>query len=138
MCSHSDSQGFTLIEVLVAIIILAVGLVLVAQVMARTQQAMGISRNLLSASMIAEERVREAELRLREYHKLSSSSEQGDEQVLARKYHWSLEVRPFHHASIEDQTRINQVITEVRWKEAGREDHLQLPFVAMNREGMEA
>ena len=130
-----DCSGFTLIEVLVAIVILASGFVIIAQAMGRTQEVLRISQNLLRASLVAEERFSEIEIQLREDRKLTTSSRDGEENFPgARKFKWRQNIRPYYAEGIEDQTRINQVDVTVAWSEGARQSQEQLSSVFLNRD----
>lgn len=129
-----NNKGFTLIEVLVAIVVLAVGLVLVAEAMGRTQQAMRISENLITASRLAEEKVTEAELDVLQYHKLQSSSADGTERFPGRQFVWRRTIAPFTHSTIEDETKANIVLTAVEWREGRRKNQLDLSTVVLNQD----
>ena len=128
-------KGFTLIEVLIAILILATGMVLVIEGMGRTEQAIRVSQNLVTASMIASDQLVKSQLEVREKHKLSSGSDQGSERLPGRNFHWEKKVGPYSDESLEDQTKLNQVDVEVRWKEGSRgENLLKLSSIILNRE----
>ena len=128
-------RGFTLIEVLVAIVILATGFVFVAQALARTQQALRISQNLLKAGLIVEERLSESEMELRETRKLSTSYRDGEEKFPgARKFRWKRNTSPYFGRGIEDQTRLNQVDISVEWDDGpARHSEEKLTTILMNR-----
>ena len=89
-----DSSGFTLVEVLISIVILASGIVLVVQGLGRTQDVLRISQNLIKASQIAEEHFAEAEMELREHRKLTTSSREGEEREPGHLFRWSRTVNP--------------------------------------------
>jgi type II secretion system protein I len=78
------SLGFTLVEALVAIAILATGLMLVIEGMGRTEQALRIADNLVTASQIAEKKLIETELDILELHRLSMKTEEGKEKLPGR------------------------------------------------------
>ncbi len=82
-----DSSGFSLIEVLIAILILATGLVSIIQGLGRTQQGLKISQNLVRVSKIAGEKLTEIELKLYDDRKLSTSHESGTEKMPGHKMH---------------------------------------------------
>lgn len=131
----SSSRGFTLIEVLVAIVILATGFVYVAQALGRTQQALRVSQNLLKAGLMAEERLSEAEIELREMRKLSTSYRDGEEKFPGgRKFHWQRNTSPYYGRGITDQTLLNQVDVLVKWDDGpARHSEESLNTVLMNR-----
>ena len=133
--SLRSNRGFSLIEVLVAIVILASGFVLIAQAMARTQQALRISQNLLKASQIAEERLSETEMELREFRKLSTSFQEGEEKFPAgRKFQWARNVSPYFERGVEDQTRLNRLDVLVKWSDGkARQNEEKLSSLLMNR-----
>ena len=130
-----DPRGFTLVEALVAIVILACGLVVVAEGMGRTQQAFRISQNLVGAGILAQEKMAELEMELETLHKLRSSSDQGKEKNAEREYAWTETVRPYKHKSIKDTTKLNQASLVFQWKEGrGRAGKLELSSLLLNKE----
>jgi prepilin-type N-terminal cleavage/methylation domain-containing protein len=126
--------GFSLVEVLVAIVIMASGFVLVAQGMGRSQQSLRISENLLTASQIAEERLSEAEIQLREFRKLSSTYRSGEIEFPGnREFTWTQDVSPY--GLVKDQTRMWQLNADVEWKEGPlRENKEMLSSLFLSRD----
>jgi type II secretion system protein I len=130
-----SERGFTLIEVLVAIVVLASRFFFVAQALARPQQTLRISQNLLKAGLIAEERLAETEIKLRESRKLSTSSQNGEEKFPGnRQFRWTQNISPYYGKGIEDQTRLNQVDILVEWNDGpARESQEKMSTILMNR-----
>jgi type II secretion system protein I len=65
-CGTARIRGFTLIEVLVALVILSTGIVLVLGAFEASLSALGRSRDVLLASVMIRERMTEADAQLRE------------------------------------------------------------------------
>ena len=129
------SRGFTLIEVLIAIVILATGLVLIVEGMGRSQQVLRISENLFTASQIAEEKLAELHLEMRDRHKLNFGSDQGREQFPGRIFNWAKTVHTYSDKTIEDETKLNQADISVEWNEGpARQNKLELSSLILNRE----
>lgn len=135
VCGLWSERGFTLVEALVAIVILASGLVLVAEGMGRTQQAFRISEHLAAASLLGQEKMAEWEMELEQFRKLRSGTDQGREKIGDREYTWEKAVRPYRHKSIKDTTKLNQADVLFQWKEGrGRSGRLELSSLFLNRE----
>ena len=130
-----NSSGFTLIEVLIAITILATGLVLVVEGMGRTEQALRVSHNLINAAETAEGQLIQSELEVRQEHKLTSRADQGTEKFPGREFVWHKEVKPFRHETVKDETKLNEVDVRVEWREGGRgQNWLSLSSIILNQE----
>ena len=130
---HWSQVGFTLIEVLVAVAILAGGLVLVIEGMGRTQQALRVSENLVTASQVAERHLTDTVLQLFQEHSLRSSSDSGKEKSPGREFQWARKVEPYADETMEDATKLNRVEVAVDWKEGPRQNQLQLAAILLNR-----
>lgn len=131
---HSP-QGFTLIEVLVAVIILAFGLVLVAEGMSRTEQAFRISQNLVIASQIADEKLMDSEIEVRQRHKLRYSFDSDKDKFPGKSFDWKREIRGFSHETIRDETKLNRVDVTLDWKDGPvRKNEKSFSTLIMNRE----
>ena len=135
MCSRNNQRGFTLIEVLIAILILACGLVLVIEGMGRTEQAIRVSQNLVAASQTAEAELVASEIEVRERHSLHAGNESGREKAPGREYAWQKKISPYTDETIKDETKLNQVDVQVDWKEGARGTNtLKLSSIILNRE----
>ena len=133
----STSVGFTLIEVLVAISILAVGLVLVVQAMGRTQLALRLSENVIRASYIAEEEMVKKELKVRELGRVVFGGEKGKREFPGRVMEWESSMRPFQHSSMKEESRLNKLTVKVDWKESARQNNLEIQTLVLNRRKIE-
>lgn len=129
-----SSCGFTLIEVLVAIVILASGLMLIAEGLGRSQQSLKISENLILASQIAETKLAEYEIEAEERHKIRSGTDEGLAIFPGREFRWFKQANPYRHASLQDETRLNQALSRVSWKEGSRRNEMILETLVINRE----
>lgn len=133
-----NASGFTLIEVLVAIVILATGLVLVIEGMARTQQAIRISENLVIASAFVEKKLTNAELEVRNLKRLGLNHSSGEWRLAGKEFEWSESVGPYNDETILDQTRVNLVEVNLRWPEGpARTGELKLATLVRNRDKKE-
>ena len=133
--SLRNDRGFSLIEVLIAIVVIATGLVLIVEGMTRSQEAIGIANNLVVAGRLAEEKLTELEMQVLQGDILRSSSEGGTERVNGRSFSWTQQVRVYQDPLIEDQTKMNQAEAHVQWKEgAFRQNKFTLATLLLNPE----
>ncbi len=133
-----NSRGFTLIEVLIAIVIISCSLVLMVEGMGRSQEAIGISKNLITAGRIAEEKLMELELEARQGRFIRTSSEKGREIVSGRVFNWTRQIGVYPDPSIEDQSKMNEASAGVEWKEGPvRKNKLEISTLFLNREKKE-
>lgn len=135
-------RGFTFIEVLIAITILAGGLVLVVEGMARSEQALRAAENMVLSSQIAEEILTEAALEAKKEGELETGSEGGTVTKAAGKiFQWRKRMEEFKDPAElqgdfrEDYPLLNQVQVGVDWKEgAHRENHPTWKAFVLNQE----
>jgi type II secretion system protein I len=133
-CYPRSEKGFTLIEVLVAVAILATGLVLIVEGMGRSQQAIRIAENLVAASFVAEQQIVKSEMEVRSEHDLSFNSDRGKEKNLGRQFEWEKITQPYTDKAMEDETKVNEVAVTVEWKEAHRNNLMKVSSLILNRE----
>lgn len=133
--TRESSKGFTLIEVLIASVILATGLLLVIEGMSRGQQGMRTAENLVIASQLADEKMTESEIETRQLHRLNMGSDKGEEILPGKNFKWVKSHEPYSDASIPDATKLNRVDVEVQWQEgASRNNNLKMQTLVLNRE----
>ena len=131
----SSSRGITLIEVLIASVIMSTGLLLIIEGMGRSQTAIRTAENMVLSSQLAEEQLAQTDIQARQFAKISSSSESGTVKIPGREFQWQKRIEPFHHKSIKDETKLNRVSVELTWKEGGRSDGgFALESLILNRE----
>ncbi len=128
-----NEAGFTLIEVLVAIMILATGLVLVIEGMARTQQAIRISENLVIASTFAEKKLVDADLAARNSKRLGLNLTSGKLRQTGKEFSWNETVGPYDDFSLKDQRLVSRVEINVNWEEGPRTGNLKVAGLVRNR-----
>lgn len=129
------SAGFTLIEVLIAIIILSVGLVMVVEAMGRTQHGLRISQNLVLANQFIEEQVTEAEMEVRQYEKLRFGSSEDVYTLPGKKFRWKRNVDAYRDESIEDETKLNRLQIDMVWNDGPkRTNDVRVETIMVNRE----
>ena len=128
------SAGFTLVELLIATVILSTGLLLVIEGMARSQQGMRVGENLVLASQVLEEQFSESEINVLQYHKLPGGSTSGKEIFPGKVFRWKKEEDAYSHPTIKDETKINQVTIQVSWDEGIRKNNLEIGSIIINRE----
>ena len=130
-----NNRGFTLIEVLIAIVILATGLVMIMTAMGNTQQALRISENMITASQILDEQFVKTEMELISSKKLSSGHNEGRIKLPGREFLWTREVRPYQEEGLKDETRMNQVEMAILWQDGPvRKNEIRIVRLMMNRD----
>lgn len=126
-------EGFSLVEVLVAVSILSIGLVFIVQSMGRTQQALRLSENISRAAYIAEEQLVKMELKVRELERASFGGESGRVEFPGRVMNWTSGVNVFRDASLQDQSRANKLGVLVEWQESSRKNNLEVQTMVLDR-----
>lgn len=116
-------------------VVIATGLVLIVEGMARSQQALSISRNMITASRLIEEKMMALELEARQGKFLRSSTDSGKERVDGRVFQWKQRVSVYPDSTIVDQSKVNQAGVEIQWKEGPvRQSTLAVETLFLNRE----
>jgi prepilin-type N-terminal cleavage/methylation domain-containing protein len=91
---QKEDAGFTLIEVLVAVVILSTGIVLVLQAFNTQLVALGASREILYSHMLAREKLAELENEAIVEGKIERGTSNGRFSGEHENYLWQLNVRP--------------------------------------------
>ena len=130
-----NSRGFSLIEVLVATIILATALVLLTQAMGRSQHVLRIAQNKVIASHLAEDKLTDLEISVRQYHELRFGSERGKHEPPGKLFNWEQRVQTYvQDAGIKDKTKMNLVESRVVWNDGpARKDQMILTSLILNK-----
>jgi type II secretion system protein I len=129
-----NSRGFTLIEVLIAIAVLACGLVLIVEGMSRSQQAIRIAENMVYAAQLAEEKLTEYEMEVRQSHVLRSGTENGKVFQRSQGFQWEKKAEPYFDELIKEDTQLSRTGSVVAWKEGPRHNRLQMESLVLNRD----
>ncbi len=120
---RTTKYGFTLIEVMVSVAILAVGLALVLQGFAFSLNVLRISQDNLKATLVAKNKMAELQLQIKEDRDsfvkgLDEEFESGD-----MEYRWEVKVEPVEW-EIEEISEAHEALNEVTaclsWEEGKR------------------
>jgi prepilin-type N-terminal cleavage/methylation domain-containing protein len=115
------SGGFTLIEVLVSVVILAVGIVAVLEAFNVSLSLIGESRNVLRAHMLIMQKMAEIELSTIERPGRDPGSSWGTFDGANSDFSWESKVTEVFSApfGVESAGKLDQVAVTV-WREAGQ------------------
>ncbi len=129
MLLTGKTRGFTLVELMVSVAILAVGLAFILQGFAFSLNVQRISEDNLRATLVAENKMAELQIQAKENKDglsggLDEKFEFGD-----MEYTWEVEVEPVGW-EMEEVSEAHQVLNEVSaclsWKEGKREGKVGL------------
>lgn len=111
--SRTGNRGFTLIEIMLAVVILSFGLVLVLRSFATALDGITRSENVKAASYLLEEKMEEIKEKAKEEDGIKRGASSGQFTVLTpRRCEWSLEVVP---SGVDED--LNEVKLEISWQE---------------------
>jgi len=111
MLRTGNKQGFTLIEIMFAVVILSFGLVLVLRSFATTLEGMKRSENVKLASYLLEEKMEEVKEKAKEEKGIVNGNAFGEFEDY-KDYNWNLNVNP---SSVDEV--LNEVKLEISWTE---------------------
>jgi len=109
------NKGFTLIEILISIAILSLGLILVLQGLTQCLNILRISQNNLETSLLAEEKMAEMEIAVKQDKEMFSKDTSGQSQSGNIEFNWHVRLSP--DTQYED---LYEVLTTVNWTEGRR------------------
>ncbi len=128
-------RGFSLIEVLIACVILASGFLFITEGLSRSQQTIRSSDYIIRASLLAEQQIAEEQIHLRQYHGLSVGQDRGEEKSPNRTIAWELKVQPYYHESITGESKLRKMNLDMNWQEGSmRKGGLTVETLLMNRD----
>jgi hypothetical protein len=102
--------------------------------MGRSQQAIRIAEDMVSAAQLAEEKFSDSEMEVRQSHKLRAGNESGKLAVNGRTFTWKKSIAPYSDEDLKDETKMNTVAVSVEWKAANRNNQMQIESLILNRE----
>ena len=117
---HRHSAGFTLLELVIATAILAIGLVALTQVFSRGPRSTGSSERVVTATLIA--RLKLAELD--EMTELTNGAESGDVDEPYKGYTWDTEIE-----DVPEGENLKRIRVRIGWTEAGSSRDVSLETV---------
>jgi general secretion pathway protein I len=124
------NSGFTLLEVLVAFVVLAIILTLVLRLAATISRASGLSADYAMATLQAENILAEAQFA----QELPAGTTAG---VTAGQWHWQRRVTPYHEADRAFDTnpawQLVRVDIDVNWNRGGRERNMSISTLRLMR-----
>ena len=109
------NRGFTLIEIMISIAILAVGLIFILQGLTQCLSIMRISQDNLEASLLAEDKMADTEIAIKQDKEKFFKDTSGELQSGNIEFKWQVQLTP--DMEYED---LYKVITTVGWKEGKR------------------
>ncbi len=108
-------KGFTLIEIMIAVAILSLGLIMVLQGIARCSGLMNIAQNNLEATLLAEDKMAEMEIAVRQEGDPSFEGANGETEEGNISLRWQVELSPD-----PDYEGLYSVTDTVYWTEGKR------------------
>ena len=123
-----SNDGFSLLEVIVALAIMAMGFVTVLQLFSGSIRSVSLSEQYLKGTTLAHSKLGELEV-----NNYSASEFEGifpDE----KNYQWQLEISPYTSSlnSKEDNIQLSEVTLNVLWKDAGKTRDIELSTLKVN------
>jgi len=121
LCRTFTSEGFTLLEVLIAVAILGTAIVVLLLQFSVALRAGSITQNVTVATLHAKEKIEELKME----RELSESSQSG---TFGDGYEWETQVIPYRHETIPEDEQIYeglkvetyQLSSLVKWKDGER------------------
>ena len=123
-----SDNGFSLLEVIVALAIMAMGFVTVSQLFSGSIRSIGLSEQYLKATSLAHSKL--GELEINNYN----SQELKGTFINEKKYHWDLEISPYSSElnSTPNNIQLSKVILNVHWADANQIRNIKLNTLKLN------
>ena len=117
--TYKSSKSFSLVEVLVAVTVLATAITAVFRAYVTILSAVGFSRNMTQACLLSEEKLGEAQYRYTGSGEITAS---GSRILRNTKFNWKYEIVD------ADTPQLKQLHLAVSWKEHSRRKEYPLEF----------
>jgi prepilin-type N-terminal cleavage/methylation domain-containing protein len=123
-----SDNGFSLLEVIVALAIMAMGFVTVSQLFSGSIRSIGLSEQYLKATTLAHSKL--GELEINNYN----SPEFNGTFINEKNYHWDLEISPYSSElnSTQNNIQLSEVILNVHWADANQIRNIKLNTLKVN------
>ena len=123
-----SDNGFSLLEVIVALAIMAMGFVTVSQLFSGSIRSIGLSEQYLKATTLAHSKL--GELEINNYN----SPEFKGTFISEKNYHWDLEISPYSSElnSTKNNIQLSKVILNVHWRDANQIRNIKLNTLKVN------
>ena len=123
-----SDNGFSLLEVIVALAIMAMGFVTVSQLFSGSIRSIGLSKQYLKATTLAHSKL--GELEINNYN----SPEFKGTFISEKNYHWDLEISPYSSElnSTKNNIQLSEVILNVHWRDANQIRNIKLNTLKVN------
>ena len=123
-----SDNGFSLLEVIVALAIMAMGFVTVSQLFSGSIRSIVLSEQYLKATTLAHSKL--GELEINNYN----SPEFKGTFISEKNYHWDLEISPYSSElnSTKNNIQLSEVILNVHWRDANQIRNIKLNTLKVN------
>ena len=123
-----SNNGFSLLEVIVALAIMAMGFVTVSQLFSGSIRSIGLSEQYLKATTLAHSKLGELEINNYNQPELKGTF------INDKNYHWDLEVSPYSSElnSTPNNIQLSKVILNVHWEDTNQIRNITLNTLKVN------
>ena len=125
-----SEDGFSLLEVIVALAIMAMGFVTVLQLFSGSIRSVGLSEQYLKATTLAQSKMGELEMnnyRVSEFEGTFANEE---------NYRWQLDISPYitELNSVENNIQLSEVLLKVFWSDSNKARNVEFSTIKVNGE----
>ena len=123
-----SDNGFSLLEVIVALAIMAMGFVTVSQLFSGSIRSIGLSEQYLKATTLAHSKLGELEINNYNDPELKGTF------INEKNYHWDLEISPYSSKlnSTKNNIQLSEVILNVHWVDVNKVRNITINTLKVN------